>query len=235
MSIRAPSVRRINEWSEGYHDSRHHRLRTIARPRQGAGARHARTLGAGRSRPALRGSPAFVPGDEGTRASRAASVRPDSDLRGRRSRAVRDGRDRAAHRRAPCGPAAARGQRAGARDRMDVRRAQHRGTAGPELVTVRILEGDKPWAGERMPLVQDRIRARRRDLSVRLGDADWLDGDFSAGDLMMVHTLLRLKPSGMLDEYPNLAAYVARGEARPAYQRAFAAQLAVFTGKSPRR
>ncbi len=104
-----------------------------------------------------------------------------------------------------------------------------------ELVTVRILEGDKPWAGERMPLVQDRIRARLRDLSVRLGDADWLDGDFSAGDLMMVHTLLRLKPSGMLDEYPNLAAYVARGEARPAYQRAFAAQLAVFTGKSPRR
>src|SRR5579875_3660026 len=232
MSIRAPSVRRINEWSEGYHDSRHHRLRTIARPRQGAGARHARTLGAGRSRPAIRGSPAFVPGDEGTRASRAASVRPDSDLRGRRSRAVRDGRDRAAHRRAPCGPAAARGQRAGAWMFAALN------TVEPpvlELVTVRILEGDKPWAGERMPLVQDRIRARLRDLSVRLGDADWLDGDFSAGDLMMVHTLLRLKPSGMLDEYPNLAAYVARGEARPAYQRAFAAQLAVFTGKSPRR
>lgn len=102
-----------------------------------------------------------------------------------------------------------------------------------ELVTVKILESDKPWMQERMPLVQDRIRVRLDDLSSRLEDADWLDGDFSVGDLMMVHTLLRLKPSGMLDEYPNLAAYVARGEARPAYQRAFAAQLAINTGKSP--
>ena len=51
----------------------------------------------------------------------------------------------------------------------------------------------------------------------RLGSGDWLDGGFSAGDLMMVSVLLRLKLSGILDEYPNLAAYVARGEARPAY------------------
>lgn len=101
-----------------------------------------------------------------------------------------------------------------------------------ELVTAKILEGDKPWAGERLPLVKDRIRHRLDDLSVRLGDADWLDGAFSAGDLMMVHALLRLRPSGILDEYPNLAAYVARGEARPAFRRAFGAQLAVFTGKS---
>src|SRR5690348_10438663 len=100
-----------------------------------------------------------------------------------------------------------------------------------EFATARILESDKPWTAERMPLVQDRVRVRLGDLSVRLGDADWLDGAFSAGDLMMVHALLRLRPSGMLDEYPNLAAYVARGETRPAYQRAFAAQLAVFTGK----
>ncbi len=103
-----------------------------------------------------------------------------------------------------------------------------------ELVTVRIMEGDKPWAGERLPLVKDRIRQRLQQLSARLGDADWLDGAFSAGDLMMVHALLRLKPSGMLDEFPKLAAYVARGEARPAYERAFDAQLAVFTaGTSP--
>ncbi len=102
-----------------------------------------------------------------------------------------------------------------------------------ELSTAMFAEGDKPWSGERLPLVKDRIRARLGDLSVRLGDADWLDGAFSAGDLMMVHALLRLKPSGILDEYPNLAAYVARGEARPAFQRAFAAQLAVFTGKHP--
>ena len=99
-----------------------------------------------------------------------------------------------------------------------------------DLVTVRILEGDRPWAEQRLPLVKDRIRKRLDELSARLGDAEWLDGAFSAGDLMMVSVLLRLRPSGMLEEYPSLAAYVARGEARPAYQRAFAAQLAVFTG-----
>ena len=98
-----------------------------------------------------------------------------------------------------------------------------------ELVTARILEGDRPWSQERLPLVEDRIRARLQQLSARLGDADWLDGAFSAGDLMMASVLLRARSSGILDEYRNLAAYLARGEARPAYQRAFAAQLAVNT------
>ena len=96
-----------------------------------------------------------------------------------------------------------------------------------ELVTARIFEGDKPWARERIPLVEERVRDRLKQLAARLSDAEWLDGDFSAGDLMMVSVLLRLRPSGILDEFPSLAAYVARGEARPAYQRAFAAQLAV--------
>jgi len=96
-----------------------------------------------------------------------------------------------------------------------------------DLVTVRIFERDRPWSEARLPLVKDRIRERLKQLSDRLGDADWLDGAFSAGDLMMVSVLLRLRASGLLDEYPSLAAYVARGEARPAYQRAFAAQLAV--------
>ena len=100
-----------------------------------------------------------------------------------------------------------------------------------DLVIVKLIEGDKPWRAERLPLVEDRIRDRLNPLSVRLGDADWLDGAFSAGDLIMVSVLLRLRASGILDEFPNLAAYVARGEARPAYQRAFAAQLAVNTGK----
>ena len=86
---------------------------------------------------------------------------------------------------------------------------------------------------QRLPLVRDRVRERLGKLSGRLGDADWLEGAFSAGDLLMVSVLIRLKPSGLLTEYPNLAAYVARGEARPAYKRAFAAQLAVFTGKPP--
>jgi glutathione S-transferase len=96
-----------------------------------------------------------------------------------------------------------------------------------ELVTAKILEGDRPWAEERLPLVKDRIRDRLVQLSARLGDADWLDGSFTAGDLMMVSVLLRLRPSGVLDEFPELAAYVARGEARPAYERAFAAQWAI--------
>jgi glutathione S-transferase len=96
-----------------------------------------------------------------------------------------------------------------------------------ELVTARILEGDRPWTDERLRLVKDRIRERLLQLSARLGDADWLDGAFSAGDLMMVSVLLRLRPSGLLDEFPTLAAYVARGEARPAYGRAFAAQRAI--------
>jgi glutathione S-transferase len=93
-------------------------------------------------------------------------------------------------------------------------------------------EQDKPWFQERALLLADRVRARLRPLSARLGNADWLDGDFSAGDLLMVQVLRRLTGSGLLEETSNLAAYVARGEARPAYQRAFAAQLAVFTEQS---
>ncbi len=100
-----------------------------------------------------------------------------------------------------------------------------------EFANAKLLEGDKPWTAERMPLVADRVRVRLGQLSVRLGDADWLDGAFSAGDLLMVSVLLRSRASGILDEYANLAAYVARGEARPAYKRAFDAQLAAFTGE----
>jgi glutathione S-transferase len=98
-----------------------------------------------------------------------------------------------------------------------------------DLATAVIHESDKPWSRERLPLVKDRVRNRLQQLSARLGDADWLDGGFSAGDLMMVSVLLRLRPSGILDEYPNLSCYVARGEARPAYKRAFAAQAAINT------
>lgn len=101
-----------------------------------------------------------------------------------------------------------------------------------ELSIAKILESDKSWSQERLPLVEDRVRNRLGQLSVRLGKADWLDGAFSAGDLMMVSVLLRTRPSGILNEFPNLAAYVARGEARPAYQRAFDAQLAQNTGKA---
>jgi len=102
-----------------------------------------------------------------------------------------------------------------------------------ELTNARLLERKEPWSDARMPIVEERVRARLRPLSTRLGDAEWLDGAFSAGDLMMVSVLLRMRPSGILDEYPNLAAYVARGEARPAYKRAFAAQLAVNAKPPP--
>ena len=102
-----------------------------------------------------------------------------------------------------------------------------------ELTIAKLLEGDKPWSTERLPLVEGRIRARLDQLSARLGDADWLEGAFSAGDLLMVSVLLRLRSSGILDRYPNLAAYVARGEARPAYERAFAAQLAINAAEPP--
>jgi len=96
----------------------------------------------------------------------------------------------------------------------------------------RLVEGDETWYEERLPILADRIRVRLSELSSRLGDAGWLDTAFSAGDLLMVTVLRRLKGSGILEEYPNLSAYVARGEARPAYKRAFAGQLAVFTTAS---
>ncbi|MDP0929218.1 glutathione S-transferase family protein [Paracoccus onubensis] len=97
-----------------------------------------------------------------------------------------------------------------------------------ELEQAPYVEGDRSWHKERLPLMRDRIRTRLDQLSSHLGDTEWLDGAFSAGDLMMVLVLRRLEGSGLLEEYPNLSAYVARGEARPAYQRAYADQLAVF-------
>ena len=108
-----------------------------------------------------------------------------------------------------------------------------------DLSTARMVEGDRPWAEERLPLVRERLHERLRQLAARLGEAEWLDsslgGDFSAGDLLMVTVLRRLEGAGMLEAYPNLCAYVARGEARPAYKRAFDAQRAVFTGTPPER
>lgn len=89
-------------------------------------------------------------------------------------------------------------------------------------------ERDESWFEQRLRLVEDRIRAKLTDLSRRLGNADWLDGQFSAGDLMTVDVLRRLGGSGLLEEFPNLAAFVARAEARPAFKRAFEAQHAFF-------
>ena len=98
-----------------------------------------------------------------------------------------------------------------------------------EREQVAYTEHGKSWYAERLPLLEDRIRLRLDDLATRLGTSDWLDGAFSVGDLMMVSVLQRLRAAtNVLEAYPGLGRYVARGEARPAYKRAFAAQLAVF-------
>jgi glutathione S-transferase len=96
-----------------------------------------------------------------------------------------------------------------------------------------LMEKDKSWFAERLPILDDRVRSRLGQLSHRLGDAEWLDGIFSAGDLLMINVLRRPAALALLEGYPNLVAYVARGEARPAFKRAFEAQLAVFTAKAP--
>jgi glutathione S-transferase len=101
-----------------------------------------------------------------------------------------------------------------------------------DLQNTKFGESDKSWYKERLAIVESRIRDRLSTLSGRLGDAEWLDDRFSAGDLMMVSVLLRLRMSGLLDDFPNVAAYVSRGEARPAYKRAFEGQLSVFRGES---
>lgn len=101
-----------------------------------------------------------------------------------------------------------------------------------DRTTAVILERDAPWHDQRLPLVDDRIRKRLAEISRHLGDSDWLDGAFSAGDLVMVGVLRRLQRSGLLNEFPNVAGYVARGEARPAFRRAFEAQLAVAMAAS---
>jgi glutathione S-transferase len=102
-----------------------------------------------------------------------------------------------------------------------------------ELAVAMIFERDKPWCDQRLPIVQERARKMLGDLANRMGDSEWLDGTFTAGDLMLAGVLFRAKGTRVLDQYPNLSAYVARGEARPAFKRAFAAQLAVFNSPSP--
>ncbi|KRA42238.1 glutathione S-transferase family protein [Devosia sp. Root635] len=100
-----------------------------------------------------------------------------------------------------------------------------------EYQNAKLLESDKSWAEARMPVVKDRIRERFNALSAYLGDAEWIDGDFSAADIMLVHVMLRARSSGIIEEYANISAYIARAQARPAYQRAFAAQLAVYAAR----
>ena len=103
-----------------------------------------------------------------------------------------------------------------------------------DLSFVTIFEADKPWSAMRRPAVEERIRARLKDLSARLDDRQWLDGDtFTAGDLLMVSVLRILIDQGFVEAHDNLKAYMHRGIARPAFQKALADQLAGFTGEPP--
>jgi glutathione S-transferase len=109
------------------------------------------------------------------------------------------------------------------------------GTVEPPIVEreqVRFSEGDRPWYQARLPLLDERVRTRLRQLADGLGDRDWLEGAFSAGDLMMASVLMRAEGSGVLEEFPTLVAYVARARERPAYQRAFAAQYAIHAANA---
>jgi glutathione S-transferase len=102
-----------------------------------------------------------------------------------------------------------------------------------DYATTALFERGTPWWRQRLPVVSERVSGRLRALAARLGDAEWLDGSFSAGDLMMVSVLRQLRGTGLVDAHPTLAAYVARGEARPAFQRALEAQMQGFTGSPP--
>ncbi|MEP6966735.1 MAG: glutathione S-transferase family protein [Pseudomonadota bacterium] len=103
-----------------------------------------------------------------------------------------------------------------------------------DLSFVTIFEADKPWSEMRRPAVEARIHGRLKDLSDRLGDKKWIDGEtFTAGDLLMVSVLRIIEGEGLVEAYDNLAAYMARGAARPGFQKALADQMAGFTGSPP--
>jgi len=104
-----------------------------------------------------------------------------------------------------------------------------------ECTMALLLEREQPWQKARQPMLDRRVHDRLSQLSARLGDAEWLDGGFSAGDLMMVTVLRRLAATSLLNDFPALSAYIARGEARPAYKRAFADQRAVFDAANAAR
>lgn len=96
-----------------------------------------------------------------------------------------------------------------------------------------IFEATETWSAPRLPGIDTRIAERLQGASDRLGAAEWFTGRFSAGDLMMVSVLRIIEGEGLIETFPNLADYVARGTERPAFQRALAAQMADFTGNPP--
>ena len=103
-----------------------------------------------------------------------------------------------------------------------------------DLAIIDLFDADKPWSKPRRPATEARIRERLKETADRLGTRDWFDGaEFTAGDMMMVAVLRIIEDDPLLAEHPNLVAYVQRGTARPAFQRALDAQMAGFTGNPP--
>lgn len=108
-------------------------------------------------------------------------------------------------------------------------------TVEPPIVErdyVKYFEAEKSWQAERFAIIDARIRTRLDQLAAALGKVNWLAGSFSAADILMVHAIRRLEGSGILEDYQVFMDYIARAEARPAYQRAFAAQFEVFRNAS---
>ena len=102
-----------------------------------------------------------------------------------------------------------------------------------ELVNIDIFERGQDWTVQRRPQVVDKIAARLELIASALGSGEWLEGRFTIGDLMMVSVLRNLRRTDLVTGHPVLGPYVARGEARPAFQRALADQLAVFQQHQP--
>jgi glutathione S-transferase len=102
-----------------------------------------------------------------------------------------------------------------------------------ELVNIDIFNRGQAWTKERRPQVVEKIEARLKLLAEALGDREWLEDDFTIGDMMMVSVLRNLRHTELVAGQPRLAAYVARGEARPAFRRALDDQLAAFKENQP--
>ena len=102
-----------------------------------------------------------------------------------------------------------------------------------QLVAVDIFNRGEEWTKERRPQIVEFLETRLRNLSDALGDKEWFEGRFTIGDLMVVAVLRQLRHTDIVSKFPNLAALVARAEARPAFKQALADQLAVFKEHQP--
>jgi glutathione S-transferase len=102
-----------------------------------------------------------------------------------------------------------------------------------QVPIIDVFHRGEAWTVERRPQVMEMLGKRLDRLADWLGDKEWLEDRFTAGDLLMVDVLRIVEKTELLNERPNLLAYKERGTARPAFQRAMAAQLADFEKEQP--